>query len=85
MMTDNQFENLDPVEGEWEALDTATDYDDAELAAVCFNIVEWWTEDYDFEELLEEFDILPEQALLALVRTGEISEERLRDFLTSDA
>ena len=70
---------LDDDSFEFESLDT-TDYD-ANLAEVCFKIVGWWTEDYPFEDLLEELDVLPEEALYNLVKSGLITEDQLQKFL----
>jgi hypothetical protein len=69
-------------EYEFVSLDT-TDYD-ANLAEVCFKIVEYWTEDYPFEDLLEELEVLPEEALYTLVKAGLIDEEKLKQFLMVD-
>lgn len=60
------------------------DYD-ANLAEVCFRLVEYWTEDYPFEDLLEELEVLPEEALYTLVKAGLIDPDRLEEFLSSDA
>ena len=74
---------IDNDEYEFVALDT-TDYD-ANLAEVCFKLVEYWTEDYPFEDLLEELEVLPEEALYTLVKAGLIDEDQLVAFLSSDA
>ena len=75
------IENEDELE--FVSLDT-TDYD-ANLAEVCFKLVEWYTEDYPFEDLLEEFDVLPEEALYTLVKAGLIDPDRIKEFLSSDS
>jgi hypothetical protein len=74
------IENEDDYE--FVSLDT-TDHD-ANLAEVCFRLVEYWTEDYPFEDLLEELDVLPEEALYTLVKAGLIDPDRLIEFLSSD-
>jgi hypothetical protein len=68
------------------------DYDEIEtdldvnldLAEMCVKITEWWLEDYTFEELLEEFDVLPEEAFYAVVKAGLIDEEDLKNYLSAD-
>lgn len=68
---------------EFVSLDT-NDYD-TNLAEVCFSLIEYWTEDYTFDDLLEELDVLPEEALYTLVKAGLIDPDRLKEFLSSDA
>jgi hypothetical protein len=68
---------------DYDDLDTAIDVD-IDLAEACVDITQWWMEDYPFEDLLEEFDVLPEEALYACVKTGLIDEEDLKNYLTSD-
>lgn len=44
-------------------------------------ILEWYLEDYSFEEFLEEFDLTPAEVFIHLFNTGLIDEERLEAFL----
>lgn len=71
-------------EDDFEFVSLDTTNHDSNLAEVCFKVVEWWMEDNDFESLLEEFDVLPEDAFYTLMKAGLIDEERLKAFLTSD-
>jgi len=57
---------------------------DIDLAEACVKITAWWLEDYAFEDLLEELDVLPEEALYACVKAGLIDEEDLKNYLSSD-
>ena len=84
MTTDNNDFMHDDDTFEFESLDT-TDYD-ANLAEVCFKMVGWWMEDYSFEDLLEEFNVLPEEAFYHLVKAGLIDEDEILKYLaTNDA
>lgn len=74
-----------PIEGDYNTLDVDELNDRPELAEVCYKIVEYWTEDYTFEELLEEFDVLPEEAFYVIVKAGLIDEDALQAYLNSDA
>jgi len=73
--------DVELIDGEYDLLESP---EDDNLTAVCWHIVEWWMEDYTFEELLEEFDVEPEEAFLAVVRAGLIDPEDLEAYLTSD-
>lgn len=44
-------------------------------------IVNWYLEDYSFEELLEEFDLTPSEVFIHLFNSGLIDETRLESFL----
>jgi hypothetical protein len=79
---DSPFMSIDELEDEFMILDTNTP--DEDLAAVCFKITEWWLEDYSFDDLLEEFDVLPEEAFYAIVKSGLIDPDDLEAYLTSD-
>lgn len=57
---------------------------DLDLAELCEKVTQWWLEDYTFEELLEEFDVLPEEAFYAVVKAGLVDEEDLKNYLSSD-
>ena len=73
---------IDDDSFEYVSLDT-TDYD-ANLAELCFKVVDWWMEDYSFEELLEEFNVLPEEAFYHLVKAGLVDEEDILKYLASN-
>ncbi len=44
-------------------------------------ILQDWLSEYDLEGFLEEFDLTPEDAILACYETGRITEEDLERFL----
>lgn len=44
-------------------------------------IVEWYLEDYSFENFLEEFDLTPAEVFIHLFNTGMIDEDKLEKFL----
>ena len=85
MNTDDTFESArsasEDLWSEFVSLDT-TDYD-ANLAEVCFKMVGWWMEDYSFEDLLEEFNVLPEEAFYHLVKAGLIDEDQIEKYLAT--
>jgi uncharacterized protein (DUF433 family) len=73
---------------------TAYDYDDtdaiidadfdspfADLRELSDKVVEYWEEDYDFESLLEEFDLTTKDAFFALIEAGLIDTELMESFL----
>ena len=70
--------------GDFDELDVDEYNHRPELAEVCYRIVEYWMEDYSFEELLEEFDVLPEEAFYVIVKAGLIDEDALQAYLVSD-
>jgi hypothetical protein len=44
-------------------------------------IADWWLEDSTLEELLEQFDISPGEALKSLFHSGLINEDDLEQFV----
>lgn len=77
----NEFDEYE-AEG-FMILDPIADLDE-NLAEVCYKVTEWWMEDYTFEQLLEEFNVLPEEAFYTIVKAGLVDPEDLKSYLTSD-
>lgn len=44
-------------------------------------VVDSWLEDYSLEDFLEELDITPAEAIIALYDAGKIDEDTLERFL----
>lgn len=75
-------EYADEYEDQWK--EDFYDEDDDSLEHAAWHVAEWWLEDYSFDELLEEFDVVPEAAFVAIVLAGLVDEDVLVDYLASD-
>lgn len=48
-------------------------------------VVEYYLEDYDFEEFLEMFDLTPAQVFECAYNSGLVDEQLFENFLSSDS
>jgi uncharacterized protein (DUF433 family) len=47
-------------------------------------VIDYYLEDYTFEEFLENFDLEPVDVFMHLYVTGMIDEEKMKEFLTGE-